>query len=99
LPGLGGSDAGPGGVRILGLLLAFRGRKPGGRLQLLWVALFPVSAAMTTEGLPHALRSHHGRAAAAALPDSVPLDAASCPAALWRAGRQDVLVLVRVFFS
>lgn len=42
-----------------GLLQAIRRRSRADKLLLLWLALFPVSAALTNEGIPHALRTLH----------------------------------------
>jgi hypothetical protein len=57
LPGLGLMHWVQAPLLALGLLWIFRRRKPAGLLLLAWIALYPISASLTREGIPHALRS------------------------------------------
>lgn len=57
LPGLGLMHWVQAPLLALGLLWILRRRKPMDLLLFAWIALYPVSASLTREGIPHALRS------------------------------------------
>jgi len=57
LPGLGVMFLAQAPLVVFGLLGLIRRRRPVDVFLLLWLALFPVSASLTAEGVPHALRA------------------------------------------